>query len=160
GTLCLTYDDEPGLHTAELGRFLALQGIPAAFFVIGMHAEGREDVLGELRDGGHTIGNHSYSHPGLVTLSKAGRNVVEEIVRADTVIRPFVSDPVYLRPPYGSWREKSRPDGPEDAPRSLVAQRLRDSHRFEDYIGPIKWDIAAEDWECWRLGVSAQDAAR
>jgi peptidoglycan/xylan/chitin deacetylase (PgdA/CDA1 family) len=160
-TLCLTYDDGPGPHTRELSRFLANQGISAAFFVIGRHAEGRADILRELRDGGHIIGNHTYSHPGLVTLAKAGGDLVEEIARCDAIIRPFVGDGVvYLRPPYGSWREKSRPDGPEDAPTSIVAEPLRRSGRFHDCVGPIKWDIVAEDWECWRRGVPVEEAAR
>jgi peptidoglycan/xylan/chitin deacetylase (PgdA/CDA1 family) len=159
-TLCLTYDDGPGPHTAELGRFLSQEGISARFFVVGRHAEGREDVLRGLRDGGHLIGNHTYSHPGLVTLAKAGGDVVGEVARADAVIRPFVSgEYVLLRPPYGSWREKTRPDGPEDAPTSVVAGLLRRSGRFEGYFGPVKWDIVAEDWECWRCGVSADKCA-
>jgi peptidoglycan/xylan/chitin deacetylase (PgdA/CDA1 family) len=159
--LCLTYDDGPGPHTRELGRYLSEEGISAAFFVVGRHAEGQEDVLRELRDGGHLIGNHTYSHPGLVTLAKAGGDVVGEITRADAVIRPFVSgDRVLLRPPYGSWREKSRPDGPEDAPISVVARLLRRSGRLTNYVGPIKWDIVAEDWECWRQGVPAEEGAR
>src|SRR5204862_455355 len=90
-TLCLTYDDGPGPHTRELGRFLSDEGISAAFFVVGRHAEGQEDVLRELRDCGHLIGNHTYSHPGLATLAKAGGDVVGEVARADAVIRPFVT---------------------------------------------------------------------
>jgi peptidoglycan/xylan/chitin deacetylase (PgdA/CDA1 family) len=160
-TLCLTYDDGPGIHTRELGRFLSDEGISATFFVIGQNAEGNEDVLRELRDGGHLIGNHTYSHPGLVTLAKAGGDVVGEVARADAIIRPFVSGGrVLLRPPYGSWREKTRPDGPEDAPTSIVADLLRRSGRFDDYIGPVKWDIVGEDWECWRRGVSLEECAR
>ncbi|HEX5272363.1 MAG TPA: polysaccharide deacetylase family protein [Gemmataceae bacterium] len=160
-TLCLTYDDGPGPHTRELGRYLADEGISAAFFVVGRHAEGREDVLRDLRDGGHLIGNHTYSHAGLITLWKTGGDVVEEVARADAVIRPFVREgPVLLRPPYGSWREKTRPGGPEDAPTSPVADLLRRSGPFEDYVGPIKWEIVAEDWECWRCGVSPEECAR
>ncbi len=160
-TLCLTYDDGPGPHTRELGRFLADEGISAAFFVVGRHAEGQEDVLRELRDGGHLIGNHTYSHPGLMTLLKAGGDVVAEVARADAVIRPFVTGGrVLLRPPYGSWREKTRPDGPEDAPTSPVAECLRRSGKLTDYVGPIKWDIVGEDWECWRRGASEEECAR
>ena len=123
-TLCLTYDDGPGPHTAELGRFLFEQGIEAAFFVIGQLAAGALPVLRQLRAWGHVVANHTWSHPGLVDLALAGGDVVEEIARADAVIRPYAAGPVLLRPPYGSWRESSRPNGPQDAPTSIVAQRL------------------------------------
>src|SRR5262249_52881666 len=127
----------------------------------GCHAEERLNVLRELRDGGHIIGNHTYSHPGLVTLARAGGDVVAEIERTDEIIRPFVRTNVLLfRPPYGSWREKTRPDGPEDAPTSIVAERLRSSGRLADYVGPVKWDIVGEDWSAWQRGESVHEAMR
>jgi peptidoglycan/xylan/chitin deacetylase (PgdA/CDA1 family) len=158
-TLCLTYDDGPGPHTRELGRYLHEEGIRAAFFLLGRLAEGQGDLLRQLRAWGHLLGNHTWSHPGLVTLARPGGDVVAEVARADAVLRPHVRGPVLLRPPYGSWRDKTRPGGPEDAPTSVVADRLRRSGQFEDYVGPIKWDIVAEDWECWRQGVPAEECA-
>lgn len=160
GTLCLTYDDGPGPRTRELARFLFAEGIRAAFFVIGSVAEKEPGLLRQMADWGHVIGNHTWSHPGLVTLARGGGDVAAEVARCDAVIRPFVRGPLLLRPPYGSWRDKSRPDGPEDAPTSVVAERLRQSGRFADYAGPVKWDIVAEDWECWRRGVDVDEAAR
>jgi peptidoglycan/xylan/chitin deacetylase (PgdA/CDA1 family) len=95
-----------------------------------------------------------------VTLARAGGDVVEEVARAAAVIRPYTSGPVLLRPPYGSWRDKRRPDGPEDAPTSIVARALRHSGELDDHVGPIKWDVVGEDWECWRRGVSPAECAR
>lgn len=158
-TLCLTYDDGPGPDTGDLGRFLFEQGIPATFFVVGRAAMSQGALLTQLRRSGHRIGNHTWSHAGLVDLAMAGGDVVEEVALADAVIRPFASAPVLLRPPYGSWRRKTRPGGPEDAPTSIVARLLRASGRFDDYVGPIKWDIVGEDWECWRQGASAEQCA-
>ena len=157
--LCLTYDDGPGPQTCELGEYLRDEGIEATFFVIGRVAAEQRDVLEQLRVLGHRIGNHTWSHPGLVDLVLSGGDVVEEVALADTVIRPYVSDVMLLRPPYGSWRQKSRPDGAEDAPTSIVAERLRESGRFEDYVGPVKWDIVGEDWVCWRQGDSPDKCA-
>jgi peptidoglycan/xylan/chitin deacetylase (PgdA/CDA1 family) len=160
GTLCLTYDDGPGPHTAELAHYLWEERIPATFFVIGRLAVRQRELLGRLRDCGHRIGNHTWSHAGLVNLALVGGDVVEEVARADAVIRPFVDGVVPLRPPYGSWRPKrSRPNGSENST-SLVAQQLRQSGRFDHYVGPIQWDILAEDWECWRQGISVDEATR
>ncbi len=159
-TICLTYDDGPGPETRDLAEYLHSEGIAATFFVVGQAAERQPELLHEIRRWGHLIGNHTYSHAGLVDLASAGGDVVEEVARADAVIRPFVSGPVLLRPPYGSWRRKTRPDGPEDWPTSLVAERLRGSGRFPHYVGPVMWDICAEDWECWCRGVPVEETAR
>lgn len=159
-TLCLTYDDGPGPRTRELGCFLAAQGISATFFVIGRHAEGQEDVLRQLCAWGHVVGNHTYSHPDLALLAKAGRDVVEEVARADAVIRPFTKGVIYLRPPYGSWRDQTWPGGPKDAPTLRVAEQLRRSGRFTNYVGPITWDVDADDWKCWRCGLAVERATR
>src|SRR5215216_6588739 len=93
-TVCLTYDDGPGEtdgpgagpRTGELGRFLFEQGIAATFFVIGRHAEVHPHLLPQLQRWGHLIGNHTYSHPGLVALALAGGDVVGEIAQTDTLI--------------------------------------------------------------------------
>src|SRR6516162_7036953 len=133
GTVCFTYDDGPGLtesdgpgpHTLELGRYLFEEQVPATLFVIGSHAEAHRDVLANLREWGHLIGNHTYSHPGLVTLALAGGDVIGELAKTDAVIRPYVSgDVVFFRAPYGNWREKVAPDSDEDKETSLVADIL------------------------------------
>jgi peptidoglycan/xylan/chitin deacetylase (PgdA/CDA1 family) len=168
GTVCLTYDDGPGAtdgdgsgpHTMELGRYLFEQQIQATFFVVGRHAESHRDILAHLRDWGHLVGNHTYSHPGLVSLAHAGGDVVGELKKTDHIIRPYVpSDVVFFRAPYGNWREKIAPDSDQDRETSIVADILNDSGEFDDYVGPVNWDIVAEDWACWRQGVSAEECA-
>src|SRR5688572_14962914 len=44
-TLALTFDDGPSEITAELSQYLQDEGVPATFFVNGVHVEGREDAL-------------------------------------------------------------------------------------------------------------------
>ena len=168
GTLCLTYDDGPGEtegdgpgpHTTALGRFLHEQGVPATFFVIGRHAERHPETLRRLAAWGHRIGNHTYSHPGLVALAEAGGDVVGELVRTDALIRPYLArGPALFRAPYGNWRRKAAPDCTEDEPTSVVAAILNRSDRLRHYTGPVNWDICAEDWACWEQGVSPAEAA-
>lgn len=154
-TLCLTYDDGPGAETLELGRYLADEGIRATFFVVGRHAEERGAVLPRLAGWGHRLGNHAYTHPGLVPLAEAGGDVAGEVARTDAIIRPYFHDgPVFLRPPYGNWRQK-RPGTDEDMSTSVVAEVLNRSGRFPDYIGPVNWDISAADYDFWLRGDSA-----
>ncbi len=166
-TLCLTYDDGPGAtpgagpgpRTEELGHYLYEKSIPAAFFVIGRHAEACPDVLCRLRDWGHLIGNHTYSHEGLVRLAERGGDVAEEVARADPILRPYTpGHPVLFRPPFGDWRERVRPGADERKPTSIVAELLNRSGRLADYVGPIKWEIVGEDWHCWRMGLSLEES--
>lgn len=160
GTLCLTYDDGPGAHTLELGRYLFEQGIAATFFVVGRHAEAHPDVLPRLQGWGHLIGNHTYSHPGLVALALSGGDVIGELSRTDRIIRPYVStEKTYFRAPYGSWREKIAPDSDVDKDTSIIADILNRDGRFTDYVGPVNWDISAEDFACWSRGDSPEECA-
>lgn len=160
GIVCLTYDDGPGFHTEELGRYLHAEAIAATFFVVGRHAEDQTDLLSRLRDWGHLIGNHTYSHPGLVALALGGGDVVGELKKTEDIIRPYVTTEAMLfRAPYGNWREK-KPDSDEDRDISIVADLLNRSGQFTDFVGPINWDIVAEDWACWRQGISAEECAR
>ena len=168
-TVCLTYDDGPGEtprggpgpSTTELGRFLFDQGIRATFFVVGRHVEQHPESVKRLHEWGHIIGNHTYSHPGLVRFVTEGGDAAEELRKTHELIAPYLNGgPAYFRPPYGNWREKSDPDGPEDITTSPVADALNASDAFASYIGPVLWDIVAEDWECWRRGVAPDEAAR
>jgi peptidoglycan/xylan/chitin deacetylase (PgdA/CDA1 family) len=159
-TISLTYDDGPGADTLELGRYLFEEGIAATFFVVGSHAEGQLPVLAQLHRWGHQIGNHTYRHPGLVSLALSGGDVIGELQKTDALIRPYVcGTAVLFRPPYGNWRERT-PDGDADCATSVVADILNASGQFNDYVGPINWDIVAEDWACWREGVSPEECAR
>ncbi len=169
GTLCLTYDDGPGEapgdgpgpRTRDIGRYLFEQGIGATFFVIGRHAEGRGDLLRQLARWGHLIGNHTYSHPGLVALATAGGDVVGELVRTAAIIEEHVGGGViFFRAPYGNWREKKSPDSPEDKDTSVVAALLNRRGRLTDHVGPVNWDISAADYEYWKRGAPAEECAR
>ena len=167
-TLCLTYDDGPGQtmgsgpgpRTLELGRYLFEEGIQATFFVIGRYAERYPDVLHHLHAWGHQIGNHTYSHPGLVALAEAGGDVVGEIARTDAILQRYVPEKVrFFRPPYGNWRQKERPDSTKDKPTSIVAEILNRSTEFSHYVGPVNWDISAADYDYWRRSAPAEECA-
>ncbi len=159
GTLCLTYDDGPGRDTLRLGEYLSAEGIRATFFVVGRHAEGRYGVLARLRAGGHRLGNHTYSHPGLVALAEAGGDVAGEIARTDELLRAHGNgEPVPFRAPYGNWRQKEPASG-LDRDTSIVADVLNRSGRFAGYVGPVNWDISVGDYDYWARGDSAEDCA-
>jgi peptidoglycan/xylan/chitin deacetylase (PgdA/CDA1 family) len=166
-TLCLTYDDGPGESpddesgpkTAALAKFLGNEGISATFFIIGRHAEQHPQSLVALRRYGHAIGNHTYSHPGLVSVAEKMGDVVGELRKTDALVRPWCAEQsIFFRAPFGNWRQVN-PATKADRAQSLVADILNASGAFRDYIGPVNWDISAEDFSFWRRGESAAAAA-
>jgi peptidoglycan/xylan/chitin deacetylase (PgdA/CDA1 family) len=168
-TLCLTYDDGPGEtagdgpgpHTRALARSLFEQGVPATFFLVGARAARHPDILRDLCAWGHLVANHTYSHPGLVQLALSGGDVVEELARTEEVIRPHVAgDVVFVRAPYGSWREKKGPGNAEDRGVSIVAERCNRSGRLRRQVGPVNWDISGHDYDYWRRGDAAEVCLR
>jgi len=59
--LWLTIDDGPTADTTALLDLLDAKQVRATFFVKGRNAD--EESLRAIRERGHTIGNHSWSHP-------------------------------------------------------------------------------------------------
>lgn len=158
-TLCLTYDDGPGPRTLSLGRFLREVQVQATFFALGRHAEQQPGVVEQLAEWGHLIGNHTHTHPGLVKFALEGGDVVGELSRADQALLPVRTDSAtFFRAPYGNWRETEYPDGP-DKPVSIVAEILNQSDLAERYVGPVNWDICAEDWTYWEGRQPAEECA-
>ncbi|AND84460.1 polysaccharide deacetylase family protein [Clostridium tyrobutyricum] len=59
----LTFDDGPSeTVTNNILDILKHENIKATFFVIGYKFEGREDVLKRIKEEGHSIGLHTFTH--------------------------------------------------------------------------------------------------
>jgi peptidoglycan/xylan/chitin deacetylase (PgdA/CDA1 family) len=75
--------------------------VSATFFMQGTNASTNPGVAKQVTDAGHTVGNHTFSHPNLTKLSAAG--VRGEIDRAGAAIRAATgAAPSFMRPPYGA----------------------------------------------------------
>jgi peptidoglycan-N-acetylglucosamine deacetylase len=99
--LYLTFDDGPHPeHTPVLLDLLAAHGAKATFFLIGREAEKYPAVVERIVREGHTLGNHSWSHPQFDQLDLAAQR--EEIERADRLLTRFDGMPRHdFRPPRG-----------------------------------------------------------
>src|SRR6202521_2380310 len=65
--LALTYDDGPNdPHTLRLLEVLAKHDVRATFFLIGRYVQQRPDIVRDVVNAGHIVGNHSLSHPNLI----------------------------------------------------------------------------------------------
>lgn len=62
-TVYLTFDDGPGGKiTTQILDVLKAEEVPATFFVIGQQIEGQEDTILRMKNEGHSIGLHSFTH--------------------------------------------------------------------------------------------------
>lgn len=102
GTIALTFDDGPNpAWTPQVLDLLDRYDAKATFFVVGYLAERHPDLVAEIARRGHTVANHSYSHPQLPTLSD---DAIRDQLRVtdDAIAAAGVARPTCLRPPYGA----------------------------------------------------------
>ncbi|WP_306368032.1 polysaccharide deacetylase family protein [Nocardiopsis sp. CC223A] len=123
--VALTFDDGPGEDTERLLDMLAGYDARATFYVLGSLVEEFPEVVERTHAEGHEMGNHSWKHDDLAAKSEA--QVVDDITRTNDAIRAVTgSDPLTVRPPYGSLNGTVR---------RAVDQPL------------ILWDVDTMDWQ-------------
>ncbi len=100
--LNLSFDDGPNpITTPQILTILEQNHVHANFFVVGLRAAAMPSILQrEYRDG-NEIGNHSWSHPDLTTLTPAQVQAQVSQTQA-AVVTAGVPAPRLFRPPYGA----------------------------------------------------------
>lgn len=97
--ILLSFDDCSDDKTIQLLlETLESYKTKAAFFLIGKWAEKNQELVKNIREKGHWIGNHTYSHKRLTKL---------DLAEATVEITKGVSGNL-LRPPYGAYNDKIR----------------------------------------------------
>lgn len=92
-------------YIPDMLKILKKHSVKATFFLEGRWVKSNPDLAKMIVDGGHEIGNHSYSHPDMKTLS-AGK-IEEEIVKTNEVIEAVTGEtPTLFGPPSGSFRDE------------------------------------------------------
>ena len=100
--IALTFDDGPmdgktNIILDELEKY----GAHATFFVVGNQAEQCPDILKRQIELGCEIGNHTYSHASLSTLTTS--QIENQINKTDNIVEQATGiKPSLVRPPYGS----------------------------------------------------------
>lgn len=102
-TMVLTFDDGPDpRYTPDILRTLREHDVRAMFFVCGEMAVDNKDLLAEMTEDGHVVGNHTWSHPLLTRLSRS--EIRSQMVRTSEVVEDACGEPpVWFRAPYGAW---------------------------------------------------------
>ncbi|MFI6091186.1 polysaccharide deacetylase family protein [Streptomyces sp. NPDC051218] len=106
-SMFLTFDDGPDpRYTPGILRTLREYDVRATFFVCGEMAVDNKDLLREMADDGHLIGNHTWTHPLLPKMSRSAMR--EEIERTCEVVEDAVGEPpAWFRAPYGAWNRNA-----------------------------------------------------
>lgn len=123
--VALTYDDGPGQYTEKLLECLKENNAKATFYMLGQNAEQFPEIVKQLKDAGMELGNHTYDHQILTTLSED--QISDEIRNADAAIEKGAGVPAdSLRPPGGSLDETVQ---------ELAGMPI------------IKWSLDTKDWK-------------
>ncbi|PSL51238.1 putative sporulation protein (polysaccharide deacetylase family) [Salsuginibacillus halophilus] len=78
--------------------------VKATFFLDGSWVKSHPKLATMIKEEGHEIGNHAYSHPDMAQLSEA--RVIEELEATQEVIEAVLhTRPVWFAPPSGSYRD-------------------------------------------------------
>ena len=101
-TIAITFDD--GIHsefTPKVLKILKQYDAKATFFLIGKQLEGQEEILKDIIQQGHTIGNHTYSHSNNFGFLKT-KEVVSDLKKTQAVVEDLVGLKMNLfRPAFG-----------------------------------------------------------
>lgn len=123
--VALTFDDGPSpIWTKTLLEGLRERGVKATFFVTGENVEKYPELVKEIYEDGHLIGNHTYSHIQLTSVSE--ERALEELKKTNEAIYHCTGGyPEFFRPPFGSIHK-----GMEKKTDMMI----------------VLWDVDPKDW--------------
>ena len=102
--IALTFDDGPGEYTEELINCLVENNAKATFFMLGQNVEAYPEIAKKLSDAGMELGNHSYSHPDLVTIGADA--AAQQVSNTDAALKSATGfEATVMRPPGGSFND-------------------------------------------------------
>lgn len=134
--VALTFDDGPNpAITPQLLDLLARRNVRATFFLVGRFARACPEIVREIVVHGHTLGNHTETHPNLALASP--HRVEDELARCQESIAGVLdrfgaasSRPQWMRPPFG-----------------FRLPRVWRAARRAGLRGVVTWSLTAYDWK-------------
>jgi peptidoglycan/xylan/chitin deacetylase (PgdA/CDA1 family) len=126
--IALTYDDGPNdPHTLRLLEVLARHSVHATFFLIGHYVRQHPEIVREIVQAGHVVGNHTVTHP-LLTF-KSETEIRLQLSECRAALHDAIGEPGNLfRPPFGGRRP-------------TVLRVARDLG-----LEPVMWNVTGYDW--------------
>lgn len=127
----LTFDDGPDSeNTPAVLSILKSNNIKATFFVIGTEVEKNPELLKQIYQEGHSIGNHSYNHV-YRQLYHSSSDYLQQLHRTDQIIKNIIGvRPNISRAPGGSAGN--------------FTKQYWDALRKEGYV-EVGWNVSSGD---------------
>ena len=141
GKVVLTFDDGPDPdYTPRILDILKREKVPGSFFIVGSMAEKNIPLLKRIYDEGYEIGNHTFFHPDISTISvervnlelNATRKLIESVTGRSTIL---------FRPPFNADAE------PQTLAEVIPVAESRNQHYITIGESIDPWD--------WQPGVTA-----
>ena len=133
--IALTFDDGPSDFTDRLLDCLEANNAKATFFLVGKEIQSFPEPVSRMEALGCEIGNHSYDHTDLTTLSP--EDVSSQLSATDQEIQDLVGHAAtVVRPPYGAIN---------DTVSSVVGRPM------------ILWSVDTLDWETQNVDTTVQN---
>ena len=101
--IAITFDDGPHPeNTPRILDALTEHGAKATFFLQGSMAEKSPELVREIAERGHQLGNHGHAHHDAKSVSTA--KYVDDVIRAQESLEKILDRklPRIFRPPFGS----------------------------------------------------------
>lgn len=98
----LTFDDGPNYNTTRILDILKENNIKATFFLVGSMVENNPSIVKRIKDEGHIIANHTYSHKYNY---KTKEEFIAEVESTDRIISQALGEDYksyFVRVPGGS----------------------------------------------------------
>ena len=127
-TIYLTFDEgyEAG-YTSEILKILKENDVKATFFLTAHYVNTQEDLVKQMIDEGHIIGNHTVNHKSMPSLTE--EEIKKEVMDLhQSVYEKFGYEMKYIRPPKGEFSEKTL--------------QVTNTLGYEN----VMWSFAYEDW--------------
>ena len=127
-TIYLTFDEgyEAG-YTEEILKILKQNDVKATFFLTAHYVNTQENLVKQMIEEGHIIGNHTVNHKSMPSLTE--EEIKKEVMDLhQSVYEKFGYEMKYIRPPKGEFSEKTL--------------------QFTNSLGykTVMWSFAYEDW--------------
>lgn len=100
--VALTFDDGPeDVNTAKILELLKKHQAKASFFVIGERCKNHPDLVKQISEEGHLIGNHTFTHSNFFPLFSV-KKMREELAATQKIVKDITqSEMRFFRPPFG-----------------------------------------------------------
>lgn len=125
----LTFDEgyEAG-YTSKILAVLKENQVPAAFFITAHYLNTQPDLVKQMIDEGHIVGNHTVNHKSMPDLTN--EEIQKEVMDLHTAVyQKFGYEMKYIRPPKGEYSQRT------------VA--------YTNTLGykTVMWSLAYDDWD-------------